>query len=1852
MEPTLKEIKMGLNTRDIQLYLLKVLHVSFETSYNFMRRHPFISGALLVFFILYIFLSFIYNLLVFLSPFFVCIAIFVRIFWSSEQKLLRNVNNEEKQEAEKKVEQKITPEMLKYERRALLYKCPSHNATSRRRNFTGKKWDVYGGLEIKAKDLSSVFRNEFTINNKELRKTKFYSEKIDLLEAPIIEQTLSPEPSMLDLSTSGVSCDHLEKKMEIKKDEKKTQDNGDKSAELTEDEKKNEMDLGPCELERHKRLESLMARRRAKKQLKLQIEKGLIDMKSVIPSQIAPLFVTRLNPFDSPKGFDGIEMPGSAPSTLRSPFDIPYEPFEEKPILTGDSFDKELKDLLIEPKQENLDARGHKLAHLRVTRLQEASESESKASIASSEAEETTDQKNDKCEIDKMVDITGEEADNAQSTKSMSNNANKSDSILVKNVEKAEVPEKLGEPIVSKPQDGNLNLPISSDSATKINDSLYESLSSPAPVNTNQETISFTGGPINHTHTPTYSLASDLQVEVSEVGSPTLTVDDNHETTTTTDGESIIYDGDIDKDVTSGSEDMWGASLHLREVRRVSEQDISEINSWRDISSPLSLLNIDEENAADVSSMSSRSDMPDDTPTYTMSSDHNNIFGNMKDFMTEKDAPQPSHSSVVSTRWKRLMRLMDTRVNHLPHGRHSGKPRQLFNLPENSSKAQVINYGNNKTVSEQDNMHNSRDREEPSASDSVMQQEVTDEVSPNSSSSSSPRSVLSITQKTTTDQVPSSTYNQETHLDVQSNKQDVAQEMLNVEASLDSIPQYIQLSMDDPNFESHNNYSTYPQEQTCPSQNSIQESNISSKIIDSEVCNKEHDNKLNNNENSKDKFTPPIRQDSFAQHPRQIKVMASEDINEESREAFDEKVLISLILESSLESPGEDEEKSEASVRQEATTESSINVETTDTSSDDDFERKYSVLNKNEAIFSSRLLVGDNYKFTKTNKPNDSLKVNYLQSESKQVVKDHMEKKKLDKGDIYKDSPLPSSIEVVNTGDTEGERENINKNEANEVTNIDNTVREHENINKNEVTEVTNIKDTEGEHGNINRNEATEVTNTKDMEGEHGNINKNEVTEVTNTKDTEGEHENINNTEDIEGEHGNINKNEVTEVTNTEDTEGEHQNINKSEAIKVNNIEDIEGGHGNINKNEVIEVTNTEATEGELIIINKNEATEVTNIEGIEEEHGNINKNEVNEVTNIKDTEGEHGNINRNATEVTNTKDMEGEYGNINENKVTEVTNTEDIEGEHKNINKNEAIKITNIKDIEGEHINKNEAIEATNTEDTKRELRIINKSEATEVTNIEGIEEEHGNVNKNEVTKVTNIKDTEGEHGNINRNEAIEGTSTKDMEGEHGNINKNKVTEVTNTKDTEGEHGNINKNEITGVTNDKDTIGECENINKNETNEVTNTKDTIGECGNINKNETNEVTNTKDTKGERGNINKNEVAKVTNIEDTQGKHENINNNEATEITITKDTEGECGNINKNEVTEVTNIEDTEGEHGNINKNEVINQDWNKNDTMVVCERGNINKNEVTEVINIEDTEGEHGNINKNEVIDQDWNKNDTMVCKVILRKDIQEATHLRLEGTEKCANEGNTILSYEELERIEGFVISDWEGIDELCQPYGSDYRYCISTAINDGIDTLVSLVQSGEIPIARIDDAVERILSVKFAAKLFEFPLTDRDLALEAVQKSLVLLKNGKDPSKPFLPLNKNAKTVLVSGTHADNIGKLWGMKEKFFYELCSSKDFTEHNDVSFSIIVVEEGPYAECGGDNSEHCLLENKDALAAVCLPGTERHGIPDVIFGDQDFKEVNFQSLGLEKLNNLINQLELVLVKPYSFFDMA
>jgi beta-glucosidase len=139
------------------------------------------------------------------------------------------------------------------------------------------------------------------------------------------------------------------------------------------------------------------------------------------------------------------------------------------------------------------------------------------------------------------------------------------------------------------------------------------------------------------------------------------------------------------------------------------------------------------------------------------------------------------------------------------------------------------------------------------------------------------------------------------------------------------------------------------------------------------------------------------------------------------------------------------------------------------------------------------------------------------------------------------------------------------------------------------------------------------------------------------------------------------------------------------------------------------------------------------------------------------------------------------------------------------------------------------------------------------------------------------------------------------------------------------------------------------------------------------------------------------------------------------------------------------------------------------------------------------------------------------------------------------------------------GFVISDWEGIHQI----PGDWATQVKTGVNAGIDmmmepnsykafitTLTALVNSGDVPMARIDDAVSRILTKKFELGLFEHPYTDRTnigqigsashhaLARRAAAESQVLLKNRR----ATLPFRDNAN-VYVAGSNADNIGNQAG-------------------------------------------------------------------------------------------------------------
>jgi len=234
----------------------------------------------------------------------------------------------------------------------------------------------------------------------------------------------------------------------------------------------------------------------------------------------------------------------------------------------------------------------------------------------------------------------------------------------------------------------------------------------------------------------------------------------------------------------------------------------------------------------------------------------------------------------------------------------------------------------------------------------------------------------------------------------------------------------------------------------------------------------------------------------------------------------------------------------------------------------------------------------------------------------------------------------------------------------------------------------------------------------------------------------------------------------------------------------------------------------------------------------------------------------------------------------------------------------------------------------------------------------------------------------------------------------------------------------------------------------------------------------------------------------------------------------------------------------------------------------------------------------------------------------------------------------------------FEGFLISDYNALDQL----PGDRRAQVKQSINAGMDmvmvpekykefyaALKDLAEKGEVPMARVDDAVLRILRVKIAMGLMDparSSLADRSLqarfgspahrevARRAVRQSLVLLKN----EKKTLPLSKTAKRIVVAGKNADDIGNQcggwtidWQGKSGPIVPggttiLAALKAAAKGGEVTFSadgtgatgadvgVVVVGEKPYAEFFGDREDLAL--DKDDLAAIA--NVKKAGIPVVL----------------------------------------
>ncbi|MBN2063955.1 MAG: glycoside hydrolase family 3 protein [Sedimentisphaerales bacterium] len=234
----------------------------------------------------------------------------------------------------------------------------------------------------------------------------------------------------------------------------------------------------------------------------------------------------------------------------------------------------------------------------------------------------------------------------------------------------------------------------------------------------------------------------------------------------------------------------------------------------------------------------------------------------------------------------------------------------------------------------------------------------------------------------------------------------------------------------------------------------------------------------------------------------------------------------------------------------------------------------------------------------------------------------------------------------------------------------------------------------------------------------------------------------------------------------------------------------------------------------------------------------------------------------------------------------------------------------------------------------------------------------------------------------------------------------------------------------------------------------------------------------------------------------------------------------------------------------------------------------------------------------------------------------------------------------------FEGFLISDYEAIKQI----DPDFKKAIAISVNAGMDMameptryreffalLKELVQEGTVTQQRIDEAVIRILRVKFAMGLLD-PDYDykvdrsqlavigcqehRDLARRAVRQSLVTLK---DDDK-VLDLLRKAQSLLVAGSAADDIGQQCGgwtidwqgktgaittgttilSAVKQAVGPAATVWFSPEGDITakadVALVVIGEKPYAEFEGDRNELKLSPEDIALVKTVKAG----GMPVVV----------------------------------------
>lgn len=333
---------MGIDVKGVEAWICRILEFSINISYRFIQNHPFVFSVSVSFFLVYIFLPFILNFLAYTSPFIFCIAILLRIFWSSEQSYIRCVKGDGRRKNGMLHKNSGSVEYdIAFNRNDCSY---LRRGTSRRRK--NREMDEQTG---KNEEESYSSKHGASTDDSAAEDIRILDKHLPFLSSEDLESQIkssdgTPQACQFDVGGTRIEASNMEEADDD--DEEETQDNRNSAVKWTEDDQKNLMDLGFSEIERNRRLESLIAKRRARKLFSMQVERGWGGMRGVPSSQISPIFLARNNTIDLSvlDETEGLEFPDTAPSILfpkQNPFDLPYDPLEEKPNLRGDSFHQE-----------------------------------------------------------------------------------------------------------------------------------------------------------------------------------------------------------------------------------------------------------------------------------------------------------------------------------------------------------------------------------------------------------------------------------------------------------------------------------------------------------------------------------------------------------------------------------------------------------------------------------------------------------------------------------------------------------------------------------------------------------------------------------------------------------------------------------------------------------------------------------------------------------------------------------------------------------------------------------------------------------------------------------------------------------------------------------------------------------------------------------------------------------------------------------------------------------------------------------------------------------------------------------------------------------------------------------------------------------------------------------------------------------------------------------------------------------------------------------------------------------------------------------------------------------------------